>query len=436
MLLTLAHELQGYFRRDTADGLPMAVHPERFDRRVSRTHTSGAAASPVSPRSPTPAHPHTALPSARAAGLALAHVACCVCGAEDCVPAGIGEDFEYRTSPDTFIAMRCRECGLVYLDPRPTVAELPRIYPPNYHAFDFSPERFGFVYRVRRSLEARRALQWCRGLGDAAQILDVGCGDGFHLRLLRDFGHPGWKLEGVDASERAAAAARRAGLVVHLGTIEQLGLPAASYDLVLLIATIEHVDDPAGVLRAVRRLLKPGGRVVIVTDNTATLDFAVFGARHWGGYHFPRHFNLFNRATLARLAAVAELDVDSIETVMSPVNWVYSVRNALVDWGAPSWLVERFSLRSPVALAFFTLVDSAHQVAGSGALLRAVLRRPATASAATDSAAETAESTGRPSPAPGMSAAAASRRSRPEPSAPRPWTACPVCTPLTHTATS
>jgi SAM-dependent methyltransferase len=354
-----------------------------------------------------------------------------VCGAEDCVPVGIGEDFEYRTSPDTFIAMRCRECGLVYLDPRPTATELPRIYPPSYHAFDFSPERFGFVYRVRRSLEARRALQWCRGLGDTARILDVGCGDGFHLRLLRDFGRPGWKLEGVDASERAVEAARRAGLVVHHGTIEQLGLPAATYDLVLLIATIEHVDDPAGVLRAVRRLLRPGGRVVIVTDNTATLDFAVFGARHWGGYHFPRHFNLFNRATLERLAAVTELDVDSIETVMSPVNWVYSVRNTLVDWDAPSWLVERFSLRSPLALAFFTLVDSAHQIAGSGALLRAVLRRPATASATNDSATQVEATPGRPSHDPGMSAVAASRRSPPERPASRPRTPSPLRTLLT-----
>jgi SAM-dependent methyltransferase len=367
----------------------MAVHPERFEHRRKRTPSSAIHSSPaLASTSPPPPEPagntaagNTAAPATR--GLALSHVACCVCGAEDCVPVGIGEDFEYRTSPDTIIAMRCRSCGLIYLDPRPAPAELPRIYPPNYHAFDFSPERFGFVYRVRRWLEARRALQWCHGLTDDARILDVGCGDGFHLRLLRDFGHRGWTLDGVVASERAVDAARRAGLTVHHGTVEQLELPPASYDLILLIATIEHVDDPAAVLRAVHRLLKPGGRAVIVTDNTATVDFAVFGGRHWGGYHFPRHFNLFNRATLERLGATASLEVESVETVVSPVNWVYSLRNTLVDWGAPSWIVERFSLRSPVALAAFTLVDTAHQIAGSGALLRVMLRRPATSAAAT-----------------------------------------------------
>jgi SAM-dependent methyltransferase len=204
----------------------------------------------------------------------------------------------------------------------------------------------------------------------------VGCGDGFHLRLLRDFGPATWSVEGVDASPRAVEAARRAGLTVHEGTIETVSLTPESYDLVLLIATVEHVDDPPAVLRAVRTLLRPGGRVVIVTDNTATLDFAMFGGRHWGGYHFPRHYNLFNRATLTTLAARTGFEVDSIRTVVSPVNWVYSIRNTLVDRHAPRWLVERFSLSSPVALGVFTVFDTLQQWRGAGALLRAVLRRP------------------------------------------------------------
>lgn len=310
--------------------------------------------------------------------LRLERVSCCVCDEDaGAVPVGVGEDFEYRTSADTFLAMRCEGCGLIYLDPRPAESELPRIYPENYHAFDFSAERFGFVYKVRRRLEARRALGWCAGLGEDARILDVGCGDGFHLRLLRDFGRPGWRLEGLDPSRRAVDTAARAGLKVHEGTVERLDLPASSYDMALLIATIEHVADPAGVLRSVRALLKPGGRAVVVTDNTDTLDFKLFGGRHWGGYHFPRHWNLFNPRALRRLAEKTGFEVHSLSTVVSPVNWVYSVRNALNDHNAPAWLVNLFSLRSPVSLAAFTAFDTLHQLAGRGALLRAVLRRPA-----------------------------------------------------------
>jgi len=308
--------------------------------------------------------------------LTLMPVQCCICESDDAEPIAVGEDFEYQTSPDTFLAMRCRGCGLVYLNPRPSLNELSRIYPPDYHAFEFSPEHYGFVYKVRRRLESRRVLSWCRDLKDDARIIDVGCGDGFHLRLLRDFGKPGWKLEGVDLDERAVKAATCAGLMVHKGSVEQLDLPKAAYDLALLIQTIEHVDDPPSVLRAVRTLLRPGGRLVIVTDNTRSLDFELFKGRHWGGYHFPRHWNLFSPHTLRALASKVEMEIETLSSVVSPVNWVYSIRNTLFDFGAPPWLINRFSLKSIGSLGAFTAFDTLHQLAGRGALLRAILRRP------------------------------------------------------------
>jgi SAM-dependent methyltransferase len=308
--------------------------------------------------------------------LSLAHQRCCLCGVEDAVPVAVGEDFEYRTSRDTFMAMRCRRCSLIFLNPRPTRDELARIYPPSYHAFQFSEENFGLAHRVRSRLEARRLLSYCKGLGEHARILDIGCGDGFHLRLLRQFGKPGWQLEGVDTSDRAVMAARDSGLDVHLGTVESAELEPESYDLVLLIATIEHVEDPLAVLTAAGKLLKPGGRAVVITDNSQTLDFRLFGGRHWGGYHFPRHWNLFNKPSLRRLADQAGLAVAELGTALSPVNWVYSIRNRLVDRHAPRWLVERFSLKSPVSLGAFTLLDGIFQAFNGGALLKLVAEKP------------------------------------------------------------
>ncbi len=79
-------------------------------------------------------------------------VLCCVCETDDAKQIGAGEDFEYRTSPDIFSAMQCNSCDLVYLNPRPSVSEFDRIYPSNYHAFDFSEKDFGFVYKIRSRL--------------------------------------------------------------------------------------------------------------------------------------------------------------------------------------------------------------------------------------------------------------------------------------------
>jgi SAM-dependent methyltransferase len=307
--------------------------------------------------------------------LELEHVGCCICGRTDGEPVGVGEDFEYRTSPDTFLAVQCPTCEVVYLDPRPKEADFGRIYPDDYHAFDFSADQFGLVHRVRRRLEARRLLRYLGSVPSAARIIDVGCGDGFHLSLLTDFGRPSWTVEGVDVDHRAVAAARRRGLTVHAGHVEELGLDAGAYDAALMIQTIEHVVDPPRVLSAIARLLKPGGRLIVVTDNTGSLDFRLFRGRHWGGYHFPRHLNLFNKRSIELVARKADLRPVSIGTIVSPVNWVYSVRNLLDDYGAPRRLVDRFSLTSVASLSVFTAFDMIHQFAGRGALLCATFRK-------------------------------------------------------------
>ncbi|MBK7977618.1 MAG: class I SAM-dependent methyltransferase [Deltaproteobacteria bacterium] len=306
--------------------------------------------------------------------LKLEPVPCAVCGASGAPIVGSGEDFEYRTSDDEFRARRCDTCGLVYLDPRPAASELDRIYGPDYHAFAFTAEAYGLVHRVRRRLEARRLLCACEGLPANARILDVGCGDGFHLDLLREYGRPTWRLMGVDPSSLAVEAARRRGLDVRLARVEEIPVPDGGVDLVLLIQTIEHLAEPGAALVAIRRALAPGGRLVVVTDNTDSPDFTLFRRRHWGGYHFPRHFCLFAPRPLTRLAAASGLHVESLTTIVSPVNWVYSIHNLLADHGAPEAMVRFFTLRSPLALGVFTAVDLGFQLVGRGALLRAVLR--------------------------------------------------------------
>ena len=306
----------------------------------------------------------------------LTFTKCCICETDDAVPVGVGEDYEYRTGADTFLAVKCVSCGLVYLNPRPDVSEFERIYPPTYHAFDFSEKDFGIVYKIRSRLEAKRLLSWCAGLPDDARILDVGCGDGFHLKLLQKYGNKNWTLEGVDLDTRAAEMAEKAGLKVHVGTIENLNLPENYYDLAIMIQTIEHVEKPDEILRAVKGVLKPNGKLVVVTDNTDSIDFKLFKNAYWGGYHFPRHWNLFNQNSLGKLAAKVGFETADLTTQVSPVNWVYSIHNALVDWNAPAFLINQFTLKSTVSLSAFTTLDIGLQKVGKGALLRAILRKP------------------------------------------------------------
>lgn len=79
------------------------------------------------------------------------------------------------------------------------------------------------------------------------------------------------------------------------------------------------------------------------------------------------------------LGTRAALELESLRTLLTPVNWVYSIRNALVDRRAPPWLYERFSLSSPISLAVFTMVNGFEQLLGRGGLLEIVLRKSAPA---------------------------------------------------------
>ena len=289
---------------------------------------------------------------------------------------GVGEDFEYRTSPDSFLTVCCDAVRRRLPGPAARPLRARTIYPDNYHAFSFTEDNFGLVYKVRRRLEARRLLKAAGRLPANAAILDVGCGDGFHLDLLREFGPPGWQLEGVDLDPRAADAAEARGLLVHRGSIEELDLPAERYDFAILVQTIEHVADPAALLRAIRRVLRPGGRMLVVTDNTGSLDFADREAPALGRLPLPAALVPLRRAVAAKARrAHRTLEVEALDTMVSPVNWVYSIRNALDDWGAPRPVVEWLSLESPIPLAVFTVFDWFHQRAGRAALLRSVLRR-------------------------------------------------------------
>lgn len=304
-------------------------------------------------------------------------VKCCVCDCEDAVQIGSGEDFEYRTSDDSFSAMQCSACGLVYLNPRPDISEFETIYPSNYHAFDFSEEDFGIVYKIRSRLEAKRVLSWCKDLPDDARILDVGCGDGFHLNLLKQYGKKDWRLDGIDIDKRAVEMALNRKLNVRLGTIDDIKNEREnSYDFAFTIQTIEHIEKPFEFLSAIEKVLKPGGKLIVVTDNTDSFDFKIFKNSHWGGYHFPRHWNLFNKKNLAQLGEKSGFQTKKITTQVTPVNWVYSFHNRFVDRKKPQWLIDQFTLKSTISLSTFTALDIVLQKFGKGGLLNATFVKP------------------------------------------------------------
>lgn len=136
------------------------------------------------------------------------------------------------------------------------------------------------------------------------RLLEVGCGGGGLLKIMQELG---WKTEGVDFDPAAVENALGKGLRVHLGGLKEVNFSDNHFDAIAMIHLIEHVHDPVDLLQECRRILKPGGSVLIVTPNVSSLGHRVFGSA-WRGLEPPRHLHLFSKSSLNALAKKAGLD--------------------------------------------------------------------------------------------------------------------------------
>ena len=125
----------------------------------------------------------------------------------------------------------------------------------------FRVEQAHWWYTGRRKILAGFVEEICRQVTDRRpRILDVGCGTGANLLMLSEYG----EAEGVDISEDALAFCRERGLdKVRLGAGEQLPYDDGTFDLVTAFDVVEHMDDDLAGLREMRRVLRPGGRVLL-----------------------------------------------------------------------------------------------------------------------------------------------------------------------------
>lgn len=253
-------------------------------------------------------------------------------------------DNVFFVAPGRWTLYRCTHCCSAYLDPRPNAASIGKAYGVYYtHAVDeprTASARPGAVRRLKVALTngyvnsrygtrrqpaselgvwLAKVLPQRRQKRDAEfrylpkprpgqRLLDIGCGNGDFLLKARD---AGWDVVGVDPDPKAAAAAKQRGLAVSVGSVDLFAGESDCFDAITLSHVLEHLHEPAPFIRAVHRLLKPGGVVFVDTPNIESR-----GARRWGGnwrgLETPRHLVLFSLAGLVGLLRAGGFD--NIET--------------------------------------------------------------------------------------------------------------------------
>jgi len=246
----------------------------------------------------------------------LESVPCALCGADTTLLLFHGWD-RLHGGPGRFATVQCQGCGLIYLNPRPPRTEMegyyPTDYPPHAQAIEATKERlnpctslfmsrWGARYGIRaiRYHGLSKQLRAVVALQPPGDLLDVGCGSGAFLAYARDHG---WKVRGVELVEAAASFCRDVlNLPVVTGDLLEASFPSQSFDVVTLWSVLEHVHNPMAVLHEIRRILRPGGLLVLAIPNLDSVDAHLFGPA-WVGYDVPRHLYLFSHTVIQRMLA-------------------------------------------------------------------------------------------------------------------------------------
>ena len=245
---------------------------------------------------------------------------------------------------------------MLFIDPVPK-DRLSEIYPANYYSF--APHRRSLIFSIKEKLDARVYRRALRQIpGERLHVLDVGGGAGWELNTVRASDPRVHHTQIVDLDAGAAASAAANGHLYHQGRVEDFETDVR-FDLALLLNLIEHVEDPGKVLAKVRRMLAPGGLVLIKTPNYDAADARIFRHANWAGYHCPRHWVLFDKESFEGLAVRSGLRVKDFAYTQGAVFWAGSVLFRLASAGVVRITRERpgpyHPLYAPLSAGFAAL---------------------------------------------------------------------------------
>jgi SAM-dependent methyltransferase len=237
-------------------------------------------------------------------------VECNLCGSDKYRAVYSMPDARYFVE-EWFTVVECTNCGLGFVNPRPTKSEISRYYPSSFYDY-FDHER---DYHFRRYAAEAKFLPKI-GSDNHRLLLDLGCANGDFPRFMQKLG---WKVEGVEVSETSR---RISDFKVYRQEFKDIALNEPHYDAITAWAVLEHVHDPMSYFKKAFQVLKPGGVFVFLVTNFKSLSSRCLFLED-----VPRHLYFFTDRTLRKYLAVSGFDLirrDYSNKVysMHPVNFL------------------------------------------------------------------------------------------------------------------
>jgi 2-polyprenyl-3-methyl-5-hydroxy-6-metoxy-1,4-benzoquinol methylase len=208
-------------------------------------------------------------------------VACNLCGGHSTRELYRKPDTRLEVDDIEWPLVQCTGCGLAYVNPRPTASAIWRYYPESYYG-DRDRGRLGSRYDLQAAYLADLP---------PGRLLDVGCANGDWLQSMAA---RGWRASGFEPSPHSA---NPHALDIRSGDLASRPWPDETFDVITAWAVFEHLHDPMTAFRSVARLLKPGGRLIVLVTNIRSIC-----SRYAQQEDIPRHLHVFSERTLAAYA--------------------------------------------------------------------------------------------------------------------------------------
>lgn len=238
---------------------------------------------------------------------------------------------DYFLSKEEFDIMECEDCGLLFTEPRPAPEAIGKYYQSDEY-YSHQENKKGLIpkiYEAVKTVNLRNKVKMAVQGMPPGKLLDIGCGVGDFLCQVK---RQGWEVTGIEPSDDAKNIAEKRLGFRPLPPTASDQLEDGVFDVITLWHVLEHVDDLETQTSEIKRLLRPGGRLVIALPNFQSFDCQYFKEK-WAAWDVPRHLNHFAPETL--------------KNMMKSLGFVHQDTKKLV-WDAYyiSFLSERYSGKS------------------------------------------------------------------------------------------
>lgn len=247
-----------------------------------------------------------------------------------------GHDLIHDLSGE-FTIVECQRCGLMRTNPRPNADSMGFYYPDDYGPYvgtrvlDVDPKPIKGIKKLFKAIFGLVINSNSQTLPTMppGRMLEIGCASGAFLERMAGLG---WQVQGIEFSEKVAHVAAKLGFHVHAGPLETAPDPDEPFDLIVGWMVLEHLHDPIGCLKKLRKWAKPGALLALSIPNAGSIEFSIFKDK-WYALQLPHHLHHFTPHTLSLVLNASGWKLEKIHHQRVLKNLISSTGYVLRDKG-------------------------------------------------------------------------------------------------------